>query len=73
MRNILNIHEYFDLCAEHDFGYSFSDDKFRYVNGINESNKLREYYNFSPHRHVYNAWKNYSLGSGEKPNYYTFI
>lgn len=64
---IMNIskEDYFKLCAEHDWFYSYSDDASVNRRGYINETRLKQYYSANPDLEtIYIAWKDYNF-SGE--------
>jgi len=70
----MDLHEYFGLCADHDWTYRFTNEPHRYKRGVKESIILMKYYKLMKYRDVYTAWCNFNLvADTEKPNYDSFL
>lgn len=67
----MDLHEYFGLCADHDWKYVLADDKIRYIKGFREGKGLMD--NYRDYQNVYIAWRNYIFHLGDLPKYEDFI
>lgn len=73
----MNLHQYFGLCADHDWNFTHTNKASRYQKGIKESMVLMKIYSesndFDGYRDIFDAWKNY-IDTGESmPNYADFV
>lgn len=56
----MNKIEFYDLCAKHDWRYSFSDDELAYKAGSTESREILHKLDVHPEfSHIFLSWKNH--------------
>lgn len=56
----MDLHEYFNLCADHDWFFDFNKKASQYEIGLNEMNILLKYYRQEEkYKHIYNSWADY--------------
>ena len=69
----MDAHEYFGLCADHDWYFSMSDNNTIYHKGLDEHNLLMWHYKQDEkYKKMFNAWCDYIKYDGSQPEFDVF-
>ena len=69
----MNNHEYFGLCASHDWYFQYSDDSSVYSRGRDQSNELMLYLREDKkYEDIYDAWADHIHHDGKQPDFEDF-